>query len=247
MNINGAFPSSYDVDHDVPDLNLDGIPLLSRMTSTTTNKELQLPWNMNMNLQTLAAADHFTLLQTAANQLFSDNTASLQSLGTTLRPHLRGPVTPIVILASFILLSFIVSLIVSILQLAALSAAVVYFFPSVLAAIPSTISPLASSSSQARSKPASRVPVAAFASVLAASYAFSSLATIVVLASSAYAVLNQAAVASAKSKSTRSLFSQPDTLNARRDKPWERRRSSSSSSSSGSMFQRLSRRRDSNA
>ncbi|CAK7272706.1 hypothetical protein SEPCBS57363_005281 [Sporothrix epigloea] len=238
MNINGVFPSAYDGDRDVPDLDLDldSVPFLSKMTSTTTNKELQFPWNVNMNLKTLAAADQFTLMQTAANQLFADNAGNFQSLGTSIRPHLRGPITPILILASFILLSLVVSVIVSILQLAVLGAAVVYLFPSVLAAIPSTSS-LGSSSVKAHGKPASRAPIAAFAGVLAASYAFSSLATVVVLASSAYAVLNQAAVASAKEKSWRM-----DMRGARRDNPEGRRRSSSSS-----MFQRLSRRRDSNA
>ncbi|CAK7567775.1 MAG: hypothetical protein SEPTF4163_005744 [Sporothrix epigloea] len=238
MNINEAFPSDYGVDRDVSDLDLDldSIPFLSRMTSTTTNKELQFPWNVNMNLKTLSTADHFTLIQTAANQLFADNAGNLQSLGTSIRPHLRGPVTPILIIASFILLSLVVSVIVSILQLAVLGAAVVYFFPSVLAAIPSTNS-FGSSSVRAHGKPASRAPIAAFAGVLAASYAFSTLATVVVLASSTYAVLNQATVASAQ-KSMR----QADTRYGRRDKPEERRRSSSSS-----MFQRLSRRRDSNA
>ncbi|CAK7237437.1 hypothetical protein SBRCBS47491_009975 [Sporothrix bragantina] len=234
MNTNDVFSSLYDLDRDVPpDLDLNNIPMLSRMASTTTTKELTFPWNMNLEM--LAAADHFTLLQTAANRIFANNAVNIESLGASIKPHLRGPMTPVLIIAMSIMVSVLVSFIVSIIQMAVLGAAVVYFFPSVLAAISSTAAP-SSASGRNGGKPASRTPMAAFAGVLAASYAFSSLATIVVLASSAYAVLNQAAVASAK----KSTLTKPEPRVTRRDEPEERRRSSSSS-----MFRRLSRRRDS--
>ncbi|CAK7222283.1 hypothetical protein SCUCBS95973_004790 [Sporothrix curviconia] len=233
MNTNDVFHSAYDLDLDIPpDLDLNDVPMLSRMASTTTTKELTFPWNMNLEM--LAAADHFTLLQTVANQLFADNADTIESIGTSIKPHLRGPMTPILIIVASIMVSVVVSFIVSIIQMAVLGAAVVYFFPSVLAAIPSATAPTIAGKPGA--KPASRAPMAAFAGVLAASYAFSSLATIVVLASSAYAVLNQAAVASAK----KNTLIKPEPRPARRDEPGERRRSSSNS-----MFRRLSRRRDS--
>ncbi|CAK7217976.1 hypothetical protein SEUCBS140593_003387 [Sporothrix eucalyptigena] len=230
MNTNDVFSNLHNLDLDVPpDLDLNEIPMLARMASTTTTKEFTFPWNMNLNM--LPAADHFTLLQTTANQLLADHAGTIQSLGSTIKPHLRGPMTPILIILVSIMVSVLVSAIISIIQMAVLAAAVVYFFPSVLAAIPSSTATMGSSG-KTGNKQVSRTPMAAFAGVLAASYAFSSIAAIVVLASSAYAYLNQAAVASAKKKT----LAKPDTRNHWQGEPEQ---------TNSSMFRRISRHRDS--
>ena len=233
MNTNDVFSSIHDVDLDVPpDLDLDNVSLVSKMPSATTSTDTPaFPWSSNLDM--LAAAGQFTSLQTAANQLLADNAGSIQSLGSYIKPYLHGPIAPILLIVGVaILASLLISFIISILQMVALAAAVIYFFPSIMAAIQSS---MASSSGKA----SSRTPVAAFAGMLAASYAFSSLAAVVVLVSGAYTMLNQNSAAPAEKKSpTKSKSRAP-----RQDEQEEKRRRRRSSSSS--MFQKVSRRRGS--
>lgn len=266
MNTNDVFSRLHYFDLDVPpDLDLNDIgPMLSKLgstpstTSPTSTKELNFPWNIaglsglnNMglsNLNSLSTSDHFALLHSTATQLYANNAGTLQSLGASIQPHLRGPMTPVLIIAVSIMVSLLVSFVVSIIQMAVLAGAVVYFFPSVVAAVsagaaggaPAHAGPGAGA---APGKPISRTPVAAFAGVLAASYAFSSIATMVVIASSAYAYLNHAAVAAKNNTADGSYnlnnsnsYIRPDARSTRRE---ER------SQSHSSMFRRISRHRDS--
>ncbi|KAL1896295.1 hypothetical protein Sste5346_004678 [Sporothrix stenoceras] len=264
MNTNGVFSKLHDFDLDVPpDLDLNDIgPMLSKLGSTssptssptstsTSKKEVDFPWNMglaNMDLNAMATSDHFALLHSTATKLYADHAGTLQSLGASIQPHLRGPMTPVLIIAVSIMVSLLVSFIVSIIQMAVLACVVVYFFPSVVAAVSAGAAGAPTGrpgAAAGKSKPvASRTPVAAFAGVLAASYAFSSIATMVVLASSAYAYLNHYAVAAKNSaannnnssSNSNNSFLRPDARSTRRD---ER------SQSHSSMFRRISRHRDS--
>ncbi|KIH87493.1 hypothetical protein SPBR_05271 [Sporothrix brasiliensis 5110] len=252
MNTNGVFSRIHNFDLDVPpDIDPSNIaPMLSKFgpaavlstspASPSSPKAVSFPWSLslnNMNLASLASADHFALLHSTASQLYADHAGTMQSLGASIRPHLRGPMMPVLIIAVSILVSVLVSFIVSILQMAVLAAAVVYFFPSVITAVTTATSVAGPTSGKSPGNPVSRTPVAAFAGVLAAAYAFSSTATLVVLASSVYAYLNHAALAARdNANKINSSRSTPERRSTRRDEQ---------APSHSNIFRRISGHRDS--
>lgn len=191
--------NSQDFFHRIPDFDPGIPPDLDRAMDDVADNparaasQLLPAWTLKMGSTELD-------LQRTAAQFYQDNAGPIQSIASAVKPHLRGPLTPAIIILLSILISALASFILSIIQLAVLAVAVIYLAPSLLAAS----SPAGrgkndrskrGDNEKGPAKPALPMPpmAAAFAGLLAASYAVSSVAALVVLASSAYAYLNTSA------------------------------------------------------